>query len=156
MYHRALEDQPALQGLRTSRLSNVYLVFNIGQSDQPHLCVTVTTTSHPTLLMVPASISPLRSEGEATGTAVGKSRKTQSHSQAWNSSFRQSTRKTHISYEGFTKTVQHTLGWVCGVGTEAANEGFVENMFGNIHLIHLLLFYTHALTHTQNDHFTTF
>ena len=73
--HRALEDQPALQGLRTSRLKDVYLAFNISQSHQPHLCVTVTTTSHPTLLMVPVSISPLRTEGEAMGTAVGKSRK---------------------------------------------------------------------------------
>ena len=68
--HRALEDQPALQGLK-----DVYLAFNTSQSHQHHLCVTVTTTSHPTLLMVPESISPLRTEGEATGTAVGKSRK---------------------------------------------------------------------------------
>ena len=56
--HRAIEDQPALQGLK-----DVYLAFNISQSHQPHLCVTVTTTSHPTLLMVPASLSPLRTEG---------------------------------------------------------------------------------------------
>lgn len=69
IYHRALEDQPALQGLK-----DAYLAFNISQSHQPHSKVTTTTTSIHTP-MVPASLSPLRTEGETTGTAVGKSRK---------------------------------------------------------------------------------
>ena len=131
--HRALEDQPALQGMK-----DVYLAFNTSQSHQPHLCVTVTTTSHPTLLMVPEFISPLRTEGEATGTAVGKSRK--------------NTKSLTFLELLLPPIYRENTRFISGVCRDCRYQGhylvswsiFLRELggkcFGNIELIHIFLF----------------
>lgn len=133
----------------SSRMRYIYLISNT-------ICSYVLSPLPPSPppLMVPASVSPQRTEGEAESCRGCRTstQKARSHSQAWNFSCRQSSREPR-----FTSEIHRLHTWGPGPSyLKHTHVGLTRGtVFGNIQLMHLFFLYTHTFrgihvhTHTH-------